>query len=126
MAKTKSSNLGSAIKQALQDYEDVTVEGMKQAVTDTAKSVKANVAARAPVKTGAYKKSWAVKKRSENAISISMTVHSRNKYQLAHLLEYGHALRGGGRTQAHPHIEPAEAQGEKTLTEKIERVLKHG
>ena len=125
MTKTKSSNLATALTDALQEYENLAVEDLKVAVTDTAKEVKADIAARAPKRTGAYKKSWTVKKTGENATSISVVVHSKNKYQLAHLLEFGHAKRGGGRTRANPHIEPAQVAGEKTLADKIERSLKH-
>ncbi len=126
MSKTKSSNLATALKDTLQEYENMAVDDMKEAVIDTAKVVKADISTRAPKRTGAYKKSWTVKKRGENATSISVVVHSKNKYQLAHLLEFGHAKRGGGRTRAQPHIEPAQIAGEKTLTEKIERSLKRG
>ena len=53
-----------------------------------------------------------------------MTVHSKNRYQIAHLLEHGHAKRGGGRVAARPHIAPAEEHGVTSLQEKIERGLK--
>ena len=43
---------------------------------------------------------------------------------LSHLLENGHAKRGGGRVQAIPHIKPAEQAGIEKLEEDIERALK--
>ena len=55
-----------------------------------------------------------------------MTVYSRNRYQLAHLLEHGHAKRNGGRTRAIPHIAPAETIGEEQLMKEIERMIKDG
>jgi hypothetical protein len=42
------------------------------------------------------------------------------------LLEFGHALRNGGRTRAFPHIEPAEQAGIEQLKRDIEMDLKKG
>ena len=97
---------------------------MKNAVKDTAKSVKKDIESSAPVLTGRYKKSWAVKNISENANSIDIVVHSRNRYQLTHLLEHGHAKRGGGRVAGKPHIAPAEEKGKQDLINTIKEKLK--
>ena len=56
-----------------------------------------------------------------------MGVVYNSKYPgLPHLLEHGHAKRGGGRVRAIPHIAPAEAAGEQQLTQDIERGLSNG
>ena len=93
---------------------------MKKAVKKTANEVQKEIAANAPVKSGRYKKSWTAKKTKENSHTLEMTVHSKDRYQIAHLLEHGHAKRGGGRVAAIPHIAPAEANGEQMLEKLIE------
>ena len=88
-------------------------------------TVKKQIEGTAPKKTGKYSKSWAVKKTRETSDSIQIVVHSK-RYQLTHLLEFGHAKRGGGRTRAFPHIAPAEQAGIEQLTRDIERDLRKG
>ena len=48
---------------------------------------------------------------------------NKKRYQLTHLLEKGHAKRGGGRVRAFPHIAPAEQAGIRELEEGIKRGL---
>lgn len=120
---TSIDNLADEIMKGLTEYSDLTDESMKKAVRKTATSVKKEISANAPKKTGAYAKSWATKKTKENSHSLEMTVHSKNKYQLAHLLEKGHAKRGGGRVSGKPHIAPAEENGVQMLEKLIEEAL---
>ena len=96
---------------------------MKKAVRKSATQVKNEISANAPRDTGKYAKSWATKKTGENSHSLEMTVHSKNRYQLAHLLEKGHAKRGGGRVSGKPHIAPAEENGVQLLENLIEGAL---
>ena len=109
--KVSIDGLRDAVMKGLKEYADLAADDMKDAVKDTAKSVKKDIQSGAPVRTGKYKKSWSVKTVSEDAESIDLVVHSRNRYQIAHLLEHGHAKRGGGRVAARPHIAPAEQAG---------------
>lgn len=113
-----------AVKQELEEYVNMTSEEVKKVVTQVSENTKKGIQANAPVRTGAYKKSWRVTKTKETASSLEMTVHSDRRYRLTHLLEKGHAKRGGGRTKAIPHIAPAEAEAEKELLEAVERSLK--
>ena len=108
---TSIDAMADEIMKGLTDYADLADEAMKKTVRKTAKSVKDEISANAPKRTGAYSKSWTVKKTGENSHSLEMTVHSKNRYQLAHLLEKGHAKRGGGRVSGKPHIAPAEEKG---------------
>ena len=115
--------LADAVMQSLREYDDLSKDAIKKAVRKSARQVKSDIQSNAPERTGAYAKSWGVKKERENSQLLSLIVHSRNRYQLAHLLEFGHAKRGGGRTRAFPHIAPAEEHGKEMLVEEIERSL---
>ena len=121
---TSIDDMADEIMRGLTEYADLADSAMKAAVKKTATSVKKEISANAPKRTGRYAKSWTTKKTKENSHSLEMTVHSKNRYQIAHLLEHGHAKRGGGRVAAIPHIAPAEANGEALLTELIEKALK--
>ena len=115
--------MADAIMQGLNEYAELATEDMKKAVKAASKTVKKEIQAGAPQKSGAYSKSWAVKTVRETANSLEQTVHSKNRYQLAHLLEHGHAKRGGGRVSGKSHIAPAEQMGIEQLEDAIEKAL---
>ena len=123
MANVTVDNLAAEIMKGLTEYKDLATADMKTAVRKAGKSVKKDIQANAPKKTGAYSKSWTVKTTKETSESLELTVHSPKKYQLAHLLEKVHAKRGGGRTKAIPHIAPAEEKAVKDLEADIKRAL---
>lgn len=118
--------LADTVSEMLTDYADMASDEMKKAVKDAGNTVKKAIGEGAPVKTGKYAKSWSVKNTKENAHALEVTVYSRNRYQLAHLLEHGHAKRNGGRTREIPHIAPAEQQGIEQLEREITRRLQNG
>ena len=124
--RVTADGFADAVQRELSDYADASVNGVKTAVRHAGKTVKSGIEAGAPSMTGQYKKSWAVKKTFENAYTLELTVHSRTRYRIAHLLEHGHAKRGGGRVAARPHIAKAEEEGIRELETEIEKVLRHG
>ena len=128
MANTKISidSLSETVMKELNDYADVACDEMKKAVKDASTLVRNEIKATAPKATGAYAKSWSTKNTRETSRSLEVTVYSRNRYQLAHLLEFGRAKRGGGRVAGRSHIAPAEQDGIKQLEKDIERSLRHG
>lgn len=113
----------SVIMEGLTEYAELAADVMKDCVRKAGDTVKRETKAGAPVKTGRYKKSWMVKRQRETSNVLEVVVHSRDRYQLTHLLEKGHAKRGGGRVKAVPHIAPAEEKGVRELEEGIKRGL---
>jgi len=69
--------------------------------------------------TGNYRGSFRTRK-VENAIVIHSAAPD---YRLTHLLEYGHALHGGGRARAFPHWKEAERVGIKAYEDELRRRL---
>ena len=116
-------SLADDIMQGLHEYVSLANDSMKDAVKKTATSVKKEISANAPKKSGDYAKSWKATKVAENSHTLQMTVHSKDHYRLAHLLEKGHAKRGGGRVTGKPHIAPAEENGAEMLTNLITEAL---
>ena len=122
--RVKIDNMAAEIMKGLDEYARLTTSDLKSSVRKAGTNVKKDIQANAPKKTGAYSKSWSVKATKETSNSLELTVYSPKKYQLAHLLEFGHAKRGGGRTKAQPHIAPAEEAAVKQLESDIERALR--
>ncbi len=104
--KISADQLSSEIMSALEEYKKVTDEVVKTAVNSVSKETKAMAQAGFPVRSGGYQKGWAVKKTSEKTGQVSITVYNCTKPGLTHLLEKGHARRGGGRVAGKPHIAP--------------------
>ncbi len=116
--------LADAVMGGLNDYAQLATEDMKKAVKKAGTTVRKEIQSNAPSDTGVYAKSWSVKTVRDTANTLELTVYSKNRYQLAHLLEHGHAKRNGGRVAAKVHIEPAEQKGINQLQDEIEKALR--
>ncbi|MBQ3702222.1 MAG: HK97 gp10 family phage protein [Oscillospiraceae bacterium] len=115
--------LAAEVMSGLEEYAELAADVLKKEIQEAGKTAKTQIEQTAPRRTGRYAKSWAVKKISETSNSLEVTVHSRNRYMLTHLLENGHAKRGGGRVAAIPHIAPAEEAAAQSLERNIETAL---
>ena len=122
----KIDDLAREVMKGLDEYADVTTEKVKKAIRKAGNTVRREIQENAPKNTGDYAKSWAVKKVRESSHTLELVVHSKHRYQLTHLLEFGHCLRNGGRTSAMPHIAPAEEKGIEQLEKQIERSIRNG
>ena len=117
-------DMAEAIEKELIEYRELAVDELKTAVKKAGKTAKSDIGKSAPVRTGAYAKSWRMKVTEESAVGIGVTVYSPSHYMLAHLLENGHAKRNGGRVTGERHIAPAEEHAKEQLTGDIEKALK--
>ncbi|MEE1164553.1 MAG: HK97 gp10 family phage protein [Lachnospiraceae bacterium] len=118
-------NLERAMRDILQDYSVEVAKAAEEAVTEVSKEATKKLRQTSPKRSGKYGKGWA-SKVEKTATTAEATVYGKTgTYQLAHLLENGHAKRGGGRVSGNTHIKPVEdwaiSEVEKRIREKVER-----
>lgn len=121
--RVRIDGMAAAIMEGLSEYANLATDDLKAAVKKAGTTARKEIQANAPSDTGIYAKSWSVKNTKETANTLEVTVYSRNRYQLAHLLEFGHAKRGGGRVSGKSHIVPAEEKAALELEQEITRKL---
>lgn len=119
-------DLTDAIMTELNAYSEEVTEELKAEVKQVAKECMQDIKNNAPRLSGDYKKSWKNKTVFESDNDIRVVVHSPKEYRLTHLLEHGHAKRGGGRVEGKPHIAPAEKKAEQKLMKKVKVTITGG
>lgn len=123
--KCGADDLGRIISGELEKYGGAVAHDLKAEVKSAGKRCVALIREKSPRRTGAYRKSWKVKTVSENATSATVVCYAGGgQYRKTHLLEKGHAIAGGGRVEAIPHIAPAEEQMEKEFLKRVEVICK--
>lgn len=121
--KTTIAGLSAAVSSALNEYSGYVTAETKKAVKKAGREAVQKLKQDSPKDSGDYAKSWRVS-TSETSRTIHVTVYAGNhQYSLTHLLENGHAKRGGGRVAAIKHIEPINAEVAKKVEEEIKRQL---
>ena len=121
--KITADNLGEAIAEILDEYGDEVQKDMDDVVKDVGKAgVKAIKSASGVFGgTGKYRKGWTSQTDTERYGS-TVTIYNRTP-GLPHLLENGHAKRGGGRVPGKTHIPPVEQELIKQFEEQIEKAV---
>lgn len=122
----KIADLADEIANTLSHYTVNVAEGVKVAVDETMKELVADTKKDAPERSGRYKKAIASKVRFEDNYEKRVTWYVKKPYHaLSHLLEKGHAKRGGGRVKAYPHIEKNREKAEAAFTERTKEVIRN-
>lgn len=116
------NNLGSAIQDVLEEYQEKVEETVKEVLPKVGKEAVKELKSTSPKRTGRYAKGWK-SEVEETRIGTTVTVYNSDRYQLTHLLEKGHANRGGGRTAARPHIRPTEQHAIKNAVDYLKKNL---
>lgn len=123
MAKTGINGLSDAINKILTEYADEVTDRMDEVVPQVAKAGVKALRQNSGVFNGTeYRGSWKTK-IERGRLQTTATIYSA-KPGLPHLLEFGHANRGGGRTAGHVHIEPVEKQIIEDFEKEVEKALK--
>ena len=121
-------NIEQDLREILDEYSEDVTEAVGKAIKKVANESVKKLKQTSPRRPGGgdYAAGW--KKTIETGgLVIEATVHGGPKtYPLAHLLENGHAKRGGGRTMPIVHIKPVEdwaiEEVQKTIKEEVERL----
>lgn len=97
-------DLSSQIATLLSQYTNDVVEEIDKCANEVADDAVKELQATSPRKTGEYAKNWTKKVDKTGKVII----HSKKRYQLIHLLEFGHAKFGGGRVAPKSHVASVE------------------
>ena len=115
----KTNDLAVSVSDVLSKYSNVVDEALEETIETVAKKAKKEISAKAPGRK--YPRTWRAR-NTGTRVAPEYTIYSE-KPGLPHLLEYGHALRNGGRARAFPHIAPVEEDLPQMIEETIRRLL---
>lgn len=114
-------DIADQITRVLQEYTTEVEEGLEKEKEKAAKDGVKTLRATSPKRPGSgkYAKGWRAKRDGK-----AWVIHNATRYQLAHLLEKGHASRNGGRVPGKVHIAPVEEQVIRQYESGVERVIR--
>lgn len=122
--RVKVGEMAAEISKIMQEYANDVGDGVKETAKRVAKEGKIRLKSTSPEgrgsRKGHYKDGWTVKTVSEDSTSTNLALHNSKKPGLTHLLEKGHAKRGGGRVNGITHI----AHVEEYVVDEFEKRLK--
>lgn len=121
--KISSGNLSTAMCKILAQYGDDVTEAVRRLVKRAGTECRDKLKQTSPRDTGKYAEGWTAGSYTWTALGAEITVYNGKKPGLAHLLENGHAKRGGGRVNARVHIKPVEEEVSGELEKKIRQAI---
>lgn len=121
-------DLANQIAKELESYTEEVTDELKKVVDKVGKEVDQEIKSHITFKqlTGKYVKAFKVKTSYEDKFNKRNTWYVANgQHRLTHLLENGHALRDGGRSEAYPHIKYGEELAIKRMEELAKEVVQN-
>lgn len=125
----KIDDLANVITEQVKEYTNAVEVAIPPIVDKTTKDILGDIRSNAPKRTGKYAKGWRQRKmgdRTRSKNGYMRRIYNPKYYFLAHLLEYGHAKKGGGRTKAKAHLRPACDKYLPKMEKRIEQTIKQG
>ncbi len=124
--KTPVDRLSAEISRTLSEYGDEVAASMNAIVRKVAqsgaKALRTESKQKFPHGSGAYAKGWR-SKVDTNKRTAQGTIYNEDLPGLPHLLEHGHANRGGGRTPGRVHIKTIEDEIIKDFEKEVRSKL---
>ena len=117
--KSLQQQMASIINEYGEELRDAVINATNATAKDTVKYLKSV----SPKRTGGYAKGWTVTKSVSNWKGVEATVYNKTKPGLTHLLNDGHAKRGGGRTQGDGHADKADEYAQEKLYDEVLKQL---
>lgn len=102
-------NFAETVQAYMQHYSAAATDVLEESIKEVGKEAVSKLKDTSPRRTGAYAKNWKFKTEVGRLKVGGIVYGGKPTYRIAHLLEYGHAKRGGGREVAGiEHIRPVE------------------
>lgn len=127
MTKVSIDEISNAIAEELKEYSQNILDAVGEAADDTSTKILKDV------KANAKHFGWSddyvngfAKNNQSTPNNRCYVVWNKKYYWLVHLLEKGHALKNGGRSNEFPHMFPAERANIPEFEKVVERIIKGG
>lgn len=125
MVDIRIDDLATEIAKTIQAYTEDVSAGIEKELDQTSKQITKAIAAKSPKDKGEYEKGW-TRKKTVSGGQVTYTIYNKKRGSIAHLLEFGHAKRGGGRVSGKPHIRPSYDQEVPAMEQRINTIIQNG
>lgn len=129
LKKIQAVDLSAAVADLLEEYGEEVYDHLGDAIEKTAEQAVRDLQAVKKFSdeghpTGVYSAGWTQEETIRGRTNVVRVVYNQDYPQYAHLLEFGHANRGGGRTRGYTHINPVNEWVQTAIVQAVEKAVK--